>query len=191
MEKFETKKKQQEQQEIFFATENPRLDEEIPISVIKPPIKLVAIVKPKKVKSPYIETVLLFLCAIISIGSDAFLFSSSLFGEIFGKVNNTFTTIVAVVCLLVHIVPEVFWGVKIYKKFIMVSNFTVILTEDSIIATGTSGNTECQIIKLMDLVDVKVRKNNVSVITPNTKLTISLQDPWLFVDTVKQVYNNL
>lgn len=191
MNNFQTKIKKEQEREIFLAEDNPRLDEELPIGTLFSPSKLVAIIKPKRVKSPYIETVLLFLCAILSIGADAFIFSSSLFSEIFGDVNTTFTTVVGIVCLLVHIVPEVFWGICIYKKSVRLSNYSVILSSDKIIACGKGNFSECRTIKLEDLLDIKQKGNTVTVIAINARIKLELNSPNEFVELVQETYNSL
>lgn len=191
MNNFQTKIKKEQEQEIFLAEDNPRLDEELPIGTLFSPSKLVAIVKPKRVKSPYIETVLLFVCAILSIGADAFIFSTSLFSEIFGDVNTTFTTVVGIVCLLVHIVPEVFWGICIYKKSVRLSNYSVILSSDKIIACGKGNFSECRTIKLEDLLDIKQKRNTVTVIAINGRIKLELNSPNEFVALLQDTYNSL
>ncbi len=191
MKEFQTKVKKEREREIFLADDNPLLDEELPVATLFPPTKLVAIVKPKRVKSPYLELVLLFFCAIISIGADAFIFSSSLFSEIFGNVNTTFTTIVAVTCIIVHIVPEAFWGFCIYRKAVRLGNYCVVLTSDKIIACGKSGYTECRTVNLEDLIDIKKRRNTVTVVGVNDKITLELNDPDAFVALVQSTYDSL
>lgn len=192
MSNFHTKIKEEQQQEILLFSENARLDENLPAAILCPPEKLVAVVKPKKVKSPYIETILLFVCAVLSIGADAFIFSTSLFSEIFENLNNnTITTLVALICLLVHIVPEIFWGICIYKKAVRVGNYTVILTSDRIMACGKANDTECKIIKLEDLQDVKQKGDKVTVIAVNQKLKLYLANPDAFIALVQQTYNAL
>lgn len=191
MKEFQTKVKKEREKEIFLADDNPLLDEDLPVATLFPPSKLVAIVKPKKVKSPYVELVLLFFCAIISIGADAFIFSSSLFSEIFGNVNTTFTTIVAITCIIVHIVPEVFWGFCIYRKAVRLGSYSVVLTNDKIIACGKSGYTECRTVKLEDLIDIKKSGNTVTVVGINDKIKLELNDPDTFVALVQSTYDSL
>lgn len=187
---FQTKIKERQEQEIFLSSENDKLAENLPAAILCPPEKLVAVIKPKKVKSPYLETILLFICTVLSIGADAFIFSTSLFTEIFEDLNNTtFTTIVALVCLIVHIVPEVFWGICIYKKAVRVGNYTVILTSARIMACGKADYTECRIIRLEDLQDVKQKGGQVTVLAVNQKMKINLKNPKAFIDLVQRTYN--
>ncbi len=188
---FQTKKGAENEQEIFLAEENPRLDEELPIATIFPPSELVAIVKPKKMKSPYVETFLLFLCAIITVGSDAFIFSSSLFGNMIAKLNTTFITVIAVICMIAQLVPCVFWGLCVYKKSIRLGNYSVILTNDKIIACGKANDTECKSIRLEDIVDITQKGSTVKVVGINDKITVSLNKPDEFVDLVKRLYEEL
>lgn len=191
MNNFKTKIKTEEEKEIFLAEDTPRLDEDLPLAMIFPPTNLVAVVKPKKVKSPYIETALLFLCAIISIGADAFIFSSSLFGKIISDMNTVFTTIVAVMCMLCHIVPEVFWGISVYRKAVRVGNYRIVLTSDKIIACGKAKYTECTVIKLEDLLDIKTKGKTVSIIAVNGKLKVELEACNEFVELLQNTYNAL
>ena len=191
MSNFQTKKKTEKEREIFLAEDHPMLDEELPIATLFPPTKLIAIVKPKKVKSPYIETVLLFVCAVISVGADAFIFSSSLFTKIIADLNTTFTTVIAVACLIAHIVPEVFWGICIYRKAVRTGNFTVILTSDKIIACGKANYTESKVIRLADLIDVTKKRNTVTVTGINDKIKLELSEPDEFLSLVQNLYNSL
>ncbi len=191
MSDFQTKKKAEKEREIFLAEENPRLDEDLPIATLFPPTKLIAVVKPKRVKSPYIETVLLFLCAILSVGADAFIFSSSLFSRIIADLNTTFTTVIAVACLIAHIVPEVFWGICIYRKAVRTGNFTVILTSDKIIACGKANYTESKVIMLEDLLDVNKKGNRVTITAINDKLKLELNEADEFISLVQDLYNSL
>ena len=191
MSEFTKKKKLGSSDEIAYAKDNSRLDEDLPVGTIFPPSELVAVVKPKKMMGPYLEILALFLCAVISIGCDAFIFSSSLFGEIFAKVDNTFTTIVTLVCLLVHLVPELFWGLNLYRRFTRIANYTVIVTTDKIIACGRAHNTESRTIVLEDLTDVVVKKSTVTLTTTREKLKIGLNDPEAFKALVEELYENL
>lgn len=193
MNNFKTKNKLEQEKEIFLAEDNPRLDEDLPIATLFPPTKLIAVVKPKKVKSPYIETALLFLCAIISAGADAFIFSSSLFSKIINDLalNTTFTTVVAVVCLFVHIIPEIYWGICIYQKAVRVGNYTIILASDKIIACGRANYTQSKVIKLEDLLDIKTKGSQVTIVGINDKLKLRLNNPQEFVDLVQGAYNAL
>lgn len=188
---FRTKKQAENEKEIFLAEENPRLDEDLPIAAIFPPSELIAIVKPKKTKSPYIETFLLFLCAVITVGADAFIFSSSLFGSMIAKLDNTFVTITAVLCMIAQIVPCVFWGLCIYKKAIRLGNFSVILTNDKIIACGKANDALCKTIRLEDVVDVTKKGSSVKVVGINDKIVVNLNEPDAFIELIKRLYEEL
>lgn len=191
MSNFKTKIKAEEEKEIFYLQDNPRLDEDLPVSVLAAPSKLVAVVKPKKIKSPYVETILLFFCAALSVGADAFIFSTSLFTEIIGRIDTSLSTVVSVLCLAVHIVPEIFWGINIYKKFVRLSNFSVIVADDKLIFAGKNNFTECKTLRLEDLVDIKQTKSAVTLIHTGGKIKLSLVHPDEFVTLVQELYNNL
>lgn len=189
MSEFKTKKQQEQEKEIYLVGDD--LIEDLPLPVIAPPEQIVAIVKPKKLKSPYIETVLLFVCAIISIGADAFIFSSSLFSKIIADLNTGLTTFVSVLCIVVHIVPEVFWGINIYKKATRLGNYSVILTDDKIIACGKANSTECKVIKLEDLLNIYAKGSKVTIEYVNGKLKLDFINPQEFVELVQNQYNML
>lgn len=191
MSEFKTKVQQENEQEIFLLSDNPRLEDDLPVAIVTSVSKPVAIVKPKRLKSPYIETVLLFLCAIISIGADAFIFSSSLFSKIIADLHTVTTIIISIFCLIVHIVPEIYWGICIYKKAVRLGNYTIVLTNDKIIACGKANNTECTTIKLEDLVDIKQKDKKVLINAVNIKMKVELNNPERFVDLVQSLYNAL
>lgn len=188
---FTTKKSVEIKQEIFLADDNPRLDEDLPVATIVPPSRLIAVVKPKKVKAPYIETIILFLCAVISVGADAFIFSSSLFSQIIGDFDTAFITVVAVLCLIAQIVPCVFWGICVYKKAVRLSNYSLIVTNDKIIACGKANDTQCKTIILEDVVDVTKKGSTVKITTTGDKLSVDLDNPDEFIDLVKRLYEEL
>ena len=67
MAEFKSKKKLEEYKEIFLATEDSNLDEALPVAAITPASELVAIVKPKLARNLILETIILFVCAVLSV----------------------------------------------------------------------------------------------------------------------------
>ena len=191
MAEFKSKQKLLENKEIFLASEDENLDESLPMATITPASELVAIVKPKLARNLILETILLFFCAIISVGTDAFMFSSSIFTEIFGKMGDGKTILIATVSLIVHLGPIIFWVVQLYKKFVRFDNFTVVVTSDKIITCGKGTYTEINSVMVADLTDVKVGKNSATLVTEKTKIKICLKNPDAFRDLIQNVYDNV
>ena len=191
MAEFKSKIKLFENKEIFLAKDDANLDEALPIATITPGSGLVAIVKPKLARSLILETILLFICAVLSVGSDAFMFSSSIFTEIFGHMGDSKAIVVATLSLIVHIGPIIFWVIQLYRKYVRIDNYSVVVTDDKIITCGKGSYTEIKAILVSDLTDVKVAKNSATLVTDKTKIKIYLKNPEDFRDLIQEVYDNL
>ncbi len=190
MAEFKSKKKLEEYKEIFLATEDSNLDEALPVAAITPASELVAIVKPKLARNLILETIILFVCAVLSVGADAFMFSTSIFTDIFGPLGDSRTIIIATVSLIVHLAPIIFWVIQLYKKFVRFDNYNVIVTSDKIITCGKGSYTEINSLLVTDLTDVKVGKNYATLVAQKTKIKIYLKNPEAFRDLIQSVYDN-
>ncbi len=187
----ELKKKKLGLNEEIIRVDSETLLDDLPIGAVLPPDKITMVIKPKKTPAPYGQLILLFVCAIISIGCDAFIFSSSLFGDIYGDFDNVFTTVVCFLCLVVHIIPEVVWGVILYKKFGRVANYAIYVTTEKLIACGKGAISECKVIRLEDLTDLTCKNGKVTLITPMDKLVIEVEDANALYADIKNLYDNL
>lgn len=190
MAEFKSKKKLEEYKEIFLATEDSNLDEALPVAAITPASELVAIVKPKLARNLILETIILFVCAVLSVGADAFMFSTSIFTDIFGPLGDSRTIIIATLSLIVHLAPIIFWVIQLYRKFVRFDNYSVIVTSDKIITCGKGNYTEINSILVTDLTDVKVGKNYAALVAQKTKIKIYLKNPEAFRDLIQSVYDN-
>ncbi|MBR2933575.1 MAG: hypothetical protein IKC33_04610, partial [Clostridia bacterium] len=165
-------------------------DEALPVAAITPASELVAIVKPKLARNLILETIILFVCAVLSVGADAFMFSTSIFTDIFGPLGDSRTIIIATVSLIVHLAPIIFWVIQLYKKFVRFDNYSVIVTSDKIITCGKGSYTEINSLLVTDLTDVKVGKNYATLVAQKTKIKIYLKNPEAFRDLIQSVYDN-
>ena len=93
--------------------------------------------------------------------------------------------------MIAQIVPCVFWGLCIYKKAIRLGNFSVILTNDKIIACGKANDALCKTIRLEDVVDVTKKGSSVKVVGINDKIVVNLNEPDEFIELIKRLYEEL